>query len=186
MRLASFSSGVGVGNSRTRGKRARCMGGLLPKARTGCNVPHPDVSDNAAGRRCHARVTDGAGDPSLELSGLMERPMHIMRRRGWEIVGAPGDAGGAGAGPPRARWPARGVGGRWRHAPRPASARHCRDKYVAWPRHHAGEVRDHLQQLLRVQRRQGPVARRRRVLKQRPWTISLEGDGQAATHHRDR
>ena len=27
--------------------------------------------------------------------------MHIMRRRGWEIPGAPGDAGGAGAGPPR-------------------------------------------------------------------------------------
>ena len=27
--------------------------------------------------------------------------MHILRRRGWEIAGAPGDTGGAGAGPPR-------------------------------------------------------------------------------------
>ncbi len=85
--------------------------------------------------------------------------MHIMRRRGWElperlvtpealVLRRRGRAGGRGsAGHRRA-----GAGADAAPATTP------NPKYPPGRADHAGEIRDHLQQLLRIQRKQEPVA----------------------------
>ena len=88
--------------------------------------------------------------------------MHIMRRRGWELperlvtpeaLVLSRRAALAGAGSVALAAPALA------QLPR-TPARN--PKYVAGRDITDGEIRDHLQQLLRVQRRQEPLARRRR------------------------
>ena len=88
--------------------------------------------------------------------------MHILQRRGWEIperlvtpealvMGQRTALAAAGAMTLTMPAVAQQVGAM---TPNP--------KYSPRPRHHAREGRDHLQQLLRIQRRQEPLEGRRR------------------------